>query len=105
MRSKIGENSGSSRGPPVTLVKVWIPLAPSLPMARSISPGEAAAFVTRTDPTKGGDSAGGGRERGWEEGGGVGLGFFTGVGWLLFSRRAVCAGGGVFSRHIGQARL
>ena len=58
MRSKTGKNSGSSSGRPLTLVKIWTPLAPSLPMARSISSSEAATLFIGSEATKAGNCPG-----------------------------------------------
>src|SRR2546426_10831998 len=58
MRSKTGKNSGSSSGRPLTLVKIWMPLAPSLPMARSISSSEAATLFIGSEATRAGHCSG-----------------------------------------------
>src|SRR5439155_4537524 len=54
MRSKIGKNSGSSSGRPLTLVKIWMPFAPSWPIARSISSSDDATLFIGSEATKAG---------------------------------------------------
>ena len=54
MRWKIGRNSAADSGLPATLVKTWMPRAPSPVTARSISANEASILFMGNDATKAG---------------------------------------------------
>src|SRR6267378_4602347 len=58
MRSKMGKNSGSSSGRPLTLVKIWMPFAPSSPIARSISRSASGTLFIASEATKAGKWSG-----------------------------------------------
>ncbi len=58
MRSKTGRYSGASRGAPLTFEKIWTPVAPSSPMARSISRTAASGWFIGSDATKPGKRSG-----------------------------------------------
>src|SRR2546428_2912885 len=58
MRSKSGAHSGSSSGRPLTLEKIWTPVAPSPSMARSISLSAASGLFIGREATKPGKRSG-----------------------------------------------
>ena len=54
----MGENSGSSSGRPLTLVKIWMPLAPIFSTARVISSSVALTLFIGTEATQAGKRSG-----------------------------------------------
>ena len=58
MRSKMGKNSAPSSGWPFTLVKIWMPFAPSFSIARSISSSDAGTLFIGSEATKHGNRSG-----------------------------------------------
>src|SRR5437879_13343635 len=58
MLRKIGRNSGALKGLPRTLVKIWMPLAPSSTIARSASRTHASTLLTGIDATNAGNRSG-----------------------------------------------
>jgi len=58
MRSKSARNCGPSSGSPLTLEKIWTPVAPSVSIARSISVKEASGLFIGSEATKPGKRSG-----------------------------------------------